>query len=97
MKLHSDLKFLLPLNDAIICLSLFVIIKKHKGRVQVRQKIGAYNGSQIEYNEKVFKGFNMEIGKALSTPLPPYVKLCLNDCPKTDVEKVEMAKVLYFL
>ena len=34
-------------------------------------------------------------GKALSTPLPPYVKLCLNDCPKIDVEKAKMAKVLY--
>ena len=31
----------------------------------------------------------------MSTPLPPYVKLCLNDCPKTDAEKVEMAKVPY--
>ena len=37
----------------------------------------------------------MERGKALSTPLPPYVKLCLNDCPKTDAEKAEMAKVPY--
>ena len=34
-------------------------------------------------------------GKALSTPLPPYVKLCLNDCPKTNAEKAEMAKVPY--
>ena len=37
----------------------------------------------------------MERGKALSAPLPPYVKLCLNDCPKSDVEKAEMAKVPY--
>ena len=37
----------------------------------------------------------MERGKALSAPLPPYVKLCLNDCPKFDVEKDEMAKVPY--
>ena len=37
----------------------------------------------------------MERGKALSTPLPPYVKLCLNDCPKIDAEKAEMAKVPY--
>ena len=50
---------------------------------------------QIEYIEKVLKHFNMERGKALSTPLPPYVKLCLNDCPKIDAQKVEMAKVPY--
>ena len=37
----------------------------------------------------------MERGKALSTPLPPYVKLFLNNCPKLGVEKVEMAKVPY--
>ena len=51
--------------------------------------------SQAEYIDKVLKCFNMERGKALSTPLPPYVKLCLNDCPKSDAEKVEMAKVPY--
>ena len=37
----------------------------------------------------------MEQGKALSALLPSYVKLSLNDCPKSDVEKVEMAKVPY--
>ena len=31
----------------------------------------------------------------MSTPLFPYVKLCLNDCPKSDVEKAEMAKMPY--
>ena len=51
--------------------------------------------SQIEYIEKVLKRFNMERGKALSTPLPPYVKLSQNDCPKSDEEKVDMAKVPY--
>ena len=51
--------------------------------------------SQTEYIEKVLKRFNMERGKALSTPLPPYMKLCLNDCPKSDAEKAEMAKVPY--
>ena len=35
------------------------------------------------------------MGKALSAPLPPYVKLCLNDCPKSDVEKDETKKVPY--
>ena len=52
--------------------------------------------SLAEYIDKVLKRFNMERGKALSTPLPPYVKLCLNDCPKSDVEKAEMAKVLFY-
>ena len=51
--------------------------------------------SQTEYIDKVLKHFNMERGKALSTPLPPYVKLCVNDCPKSDAEKAEMAKVPY--
>ena len=51
--------------------------------------------SQTEYIDKVVKRFNMEGGKTLSTPLPPYVKLCLNDCPKTDAKKAEMAKVPY--
>lgn len=51
--------------------------------------------SQSEYIEKVLKCFNMEREKASSTPLPPYVKLCQNDCPKSDVEKVKMAKVPY--
>ena len=37
----------------------------------------------------------MEGGNALSTPLPSYVKLSLNDSPKSDVEKAEMAKVPY--
>ena len=51
--------------------------------------------SQAEYIDKVLKHFNMERGKALSAPLPPYVKLCLNDCLKSDVEKNEMEKVPY--
>ena len=51
--------------------------------------------SQIKYIEKVLKHFNMERGKALSTPLPPYVKLCLNDCSRSNAEQDEMAKVPY--
>ena len=62
--------------------------------VQDRDKKFLYL-SQAEYIDKVLKHFNMERGKALSAPLHPYVKLCLNDCPKSDVEKVEMAKVPY--
>ncbi len=37
----------------------------------------------------------MEGGKAISTPLPPYVKLSAKDSLKYDVEKAEMAKVPY--
>ena len=51
--------------------------------------------SQSEYIDKVLKRFNMERGKALSTPLPPYVKLSKKDCPKSEEEKAEMAKVPY--
>ena len=51
--------------------------------------------SQAEYIDKVLKRFNMERGKALSTPLPPYVKLSKNDCPMSDDEKAEMAKIPY--
>ena len=43
--------------------------------------------SQSGYIDKALKRFNMEGGKALSTPLPSYVKLSLNDSPKFDVEK----------
>ncbi|MCO5573542.1 hypothetical protein L7F22_027313 [Adiantum nelumboides] len=37
----------------------------------------------------------MEGGKALSPPLPPSMKLCLNDCQKFDAKKAEMAKMPY--
>ena len=37
----------------------------------------------------------MEGGKTLSITLASYFKLCLNDCPKLDAEKAEIAKVPY--
>ncbi|MCO5579809.1 hypothetical protein L7F22_033671 [Adiantum nelumboides] len=37
----------------------------------------------------------MQKGKALSTPLPAYMKLSKNDCPKSIEEKAEMAKIPY--
>ncbi|MCO5584842.1 hypothetical protein L7F22_038774 [Adiantum nelumboides] len=37
----------------------------------------------------------MERGKSTSIPLAPYVKLSKADCPKSDTEKDEMAKVPY--
>ena len=51
--------------------------------------------SQSEYVDKVLRRFNMEEGKIVSVPLASYLKLCQNDCPKLDVEKVEMTKVPY--
>ncbi len=39
--------------------------------------------------------FNMERGKALSNPLPPYVKLSKNDFPMSDEEKAKMKKIPY--
>ena len=49
--------------------------------------------SQTEYIDKVLKRFNMEGGKTVNIPLVLYVKLCLNDCPKSN--KAEMVKVPY--
>ena len=52
--------------------------------------------SQKDYVSKVLQQrFNMEGGKAISTPLPPYVKLNAKDSLKSDVEKAEMDKVPY--
>ena len=51
--------------------------------------------SQSAYIDKVLKRFNMEKGKAMSAPLLPHVKLSLNDCPKSNADKAEMAKVPY--
>ena len=51
--------------------------------------------SQKDYISKVLQCFNMEGGKAISTPLPPYVKLSAKDSLKSDMEKAEMSKVPY--
>ncbi|MCO5560129.1 hypothetical protein L7F22_013736 [Adiantum nelumboides] len=51
--------------------------------------------SQKEYVHKVLDRFNMQKGKALSTPLLTYVKLSKNDCPKSIEEKAEMARIPY--
>lgn len=53
--------------------------------------------SQKEYVHKVLAHFNMQKGKSLSTPLPAYLKLSKDDCPKSDEEKAVMAKILYAL
>ena len=59
--------------------------------VQERDKKLLYL-SQIEYIEKVLKHFDMEGGKALSTPLPPYVKLCKNDSPKLMQRRLKLQR-----
>ena len=51
--------------------------------------------SKTEYIDKVLKRFNMGGGKRVSIPLASYLKLCQSDCPKSDAEKAEMAKVPY--
>ncbi|MCO5561091.1 hypothetical protein L7F22_014712 [Adiantum nelumboides] len=51
--------------------------------------------SQLEYIEKVMQRSNMDRGKALSIPLPSYVKLSKQGCPEYEEEKAEMEKILY--
>ena len=51
--------------------------------------------SQEEYIDKVLLRFNMDKGKALSTPLLSYVKLSKLDCPQSDEQKAKMDKVPY--
>ena len=50
---------------------------------------------QTEYINKVLDRFNMKGGKALSTPLPSYVKLSSQDSPKIDDEKAQTAHISY--
>ncbi|MCO5569630.1 hypothetical protein L7F22_023346 [Adiantum nelumboides] len=51
--------------------------------------------SQERYVHKVLECFNMQGGNTLSTPMQPCLKLSKDDCPKSDAEKAEMAKVPY--
>jgi ATP-binding cassette subfamily B (MDR/TAP) protein 1 len=51
--------------------------------------------SQVKYISKMLKRFNMENAKALSSPLPTYVKLSTYDCPTSDEDKEFMSKVPY--
>ncbi|MCO5582619.1 hypothetical protein L7F22_036517 [Adiantum nelumboides] len=51
--------------------------------------------SQKEYVLKVLDCFNMQKGKALSTPLPAYLKLSKNDCLTSVEKKAAMAKIPY--
>ncbi|MCO5593532.1 hypothetical protein L7F22_047546 [Adiantum nelumboides] len=58
-------------------------------------KSGILELSQEEYIHKVLQHFNMQGGKALSTPMAAYVELSKNDSPKSDAEKAEMENVPY--
>ncbi|MCO5583886.1 hypothetical protein L7F22_037802 [Adiantum nelumboides] len=51
--------------------------------------------SQTEYIDKVLQHFNMDKGKALSIPLPSYVKLSKQDCSESEKQKIEMEKIPY--
>ena len=51
--------------------------------------------SQTTYIDKVLQCFNMDRGKALSCPLPSYVKLSKHDCLVSDEDKGEMNKLPY--
>ena len=59
------------------------------------RKNGLLYLSQKEYVQKVLEHFNMQKGKALSTPLPTYLKLSKDDCPKSIDKKATMAKIPY--
>ncbi|KAL0342688.1 UNVERIFIED_CONTAM: Retrovirus-related Pol polyprotein from transposon TNT 1-94 [Sesamum calycinum] len=51
--------------------------------------------SQRGYVKKVLDRFGMSKAKSVSTPLPNHVKLSSEQCPKTDREIEDMAKVPY--
>lgn len=44
---------------------------------------------------KVFEHFNMQKENSINTPLPAYLKLSKDDCPKSNEEKAQMAKIPY--
>ncbi|KAE8672700.1 putative ribonuclease H protein [Hibiscus syriacus] len=51
--------------------------------------------SQRDYVEKMLERFAMSSAKPVSTPLANHFKLSLEQCPKTDKEAEDMAKVSY--
>ena len=51
--------------------------------------------SQQSYIEKVLDKFGMSSAKLVSTPLANHFRLFLNQCPKSDREIEDMAKVPY--
>ena len=51
--------------------------------------------SQREYIHKVLERFRMQDIKPIGCPLPSYVKVSQADCPQTDEQRAEMAKIPY--
>ena len=74
------------LGDAISHLGMRIIRDRNQKLLYLSHK---------EYIGKVFQHFNMEQGKILGTPLPPYVKLSQKDSPQSDDERAEIAKIPY--
>ena len=50
--------------------------------------------SQVDYIEKVLQCFSMENAKVVSTPLPGYLKLTEEMCPKDKMSKVPYASAV---
>lgn len=53
--------------------------------------------SQEQYIKKVLEKFSMNNAKVVSTPLVTHFKLSFKQCPSTDKEKKDMARVPYVL
>ena len=51
-------------------------------RIKKNRKKGNLELSQESYIEKVLQRFNMTKAKSVSTPLPSYLKLSVEDSPK---------------
>ena len=64
-------------------------------RITRDQKKGLLSLSQGEYVHKVLEHFSMQSGRSVNTPLPAYLKLSKDGCPKSDEDKATMAKVPY--
>ncbi|MCO5553786.1 hypothetical protein L7F22_027501 [Adiantum nelumboides] len=64
-------------------------------RIKRDRQCGILELSQEHYVHKVLERFSMQGGNTLSTQMQPCLKLSKDDCPKSDAEKVEMAKVPY--
>lgn len=56
---------------------------------------GALFLTQRKYLEKVLENFGMAYGKPVKTPLAAHFKLTSLQCPKSDEEKDEIAKIPY--
>ena len=80
---HFDMK---DLGEAHHILGMHIMRDRKNGLLYL---------SQRDYVHKVLQRFNMQKGKPLSSPLPAYLKLSKDDCPKFDEDKAAMAKIPY--